>query len=82
MKKFTHGAFRIKTDIAYVGLGLINCVLIFVAFILVYFFRRLLYDIFLLPQNIVSSNNILASPPPTKPISGPCQWTATSLQTS
>jgi hypothetical protein len=27
-------AFRIRTDIAYVGLGLINCVLISVAFIL------------------------------------------------
>ena len=38
MKKFTHGAFRIRTDKVYIGQGLINCVLIFVAFILVYFF--------------------------------------------
>ena len=42
VKKCTHGAFRLsKTDIAHVGLGLINCVSIFVGFILVYFFRRL-----------------------------------------
>ena len=32
MKKFRHSAFRIRTDIAYVGLGLINCVLISLAF--------------------------------------------------
>ena len=42
VKKCLHGAFRIRTDIAYVGLGLINCGLIFVAFILVYSGRRLL----------------------------------------
>ena len=51
-----------------VGLGLINCVLIFVAFILVYSFHRLLCcwpwwgDIFLLPQNIVSSTTFLRLP--------------------
>ena len=33
VKKCTHSAFRIRTDI-YVGLGLINCVLISLAFIL------------------------------------------------
>ena len=36
--KNTHSAFRIRTDIAYAGLGLINCILIFVALILVFFF--------------------------------------------
>ena len=34
VKKCMHNAFRIRTDIAYVGLGLINCVLISLAFIL------------------------------------------------
>ena len=34
VQKCTHGVFRIRTDIAYVGLGLINCVLISLAFIL------------------------------------------------
>ena len=34
MKKCTHSAFRIRTDIAYVGLGVINCVLKSLAFIL------------------------------------------------
>jgi hypothetical protein len=34
VKKFTHIEFRIRTDI-YVGIGLINCVLISLAFILV-----------------------------------------------
>ena len=34
MKIFMHSAFGIRTDIAYVGLGLINCVLISLAFIL------------------------------------------------
>ena len=33
MNKCMHSAFRIRTDI-YVGLGLINCVLISLAFIL------------------------------------------------
>ena len=68
------------------ALGLINCVLIFEAFILVYSIRRLLCCwpswgyIVLLPQSIVWSNNIPASPPPTKPISAPCQWTSTNLR--
>ena len=34
VKKYTHIAFRIRTDIACVNLGLINCVLISLAFIL------------------------------------------------
>ena len=34
VRQCTHSTFRIRTDIAYVGLGLINCVLIFLAFIL------------------------------------------------
>ena len=33
MNKCMHGAFRIRTDV-YVGLGLINCVLISLEFIL------------------------------------------------
>ena len=51
----THGAFRIRTDMAYVGLCLINCVLAFVAFMLVYFFAAVGLDGELfcwLPQNI------------------------------
>ena len=34
VKKCMHSAFMIRTDIAYVGLGLINCVLMSLAFIL------------------------------------------------
>ena len=39
MKKCTHSAFMIRTD-TYVGLGLINCVVISLAFIL---FQNILF---------------------------------------
>jgi hypothetical protein len=44
VKKYTYSAFRIRTEKAYVGLGLINCVLIFVAFILLQYIHLLDYS--------------------------------------
>ena len=72
---------RIRTNIAYVGLDLINCVLIFLAFILFYSFCRLLCcwpwwgDIFawFFCCHKIYSLNFPASPPPTKAISAPCR---------
>ena len=34
VNKCMHSGFRIRTDIAYVGLGIMNCVLISLAFVL------------------------------------------------
>ena len=85
---YTHSAFKIRTDKAYVSPGLINCVAISSAFILLQSILFVGYSAVCLDGDIFEpyltlfSWDIPASPHPAEPISAPCQWTDTSLQTS